>query len=85
MAAHAARLDRMAAEAERSDHVVAQQLEVIRKRIEGLQSSLDFQTRLDGRLRDLEIGLVTNKRSIQAIYDSRIWKAFCSLGGRFCA
>ena len=81
MAAHAARLDRMAAEAERSDHVVAQQLEVIRKRIEGLQSSLDFQTRLDGRLRDLEIGLVTNKRSIQAIYDSRIWKAFCSLGG----
>ena len=36
---------------------------------------------LDGRLRDLEIGLVTNKRAIQAIYDSRIWKAFWSLGG----
>jgi hypothetical protein len=41
----------------------------------------NFQARLDGRMRDLEIGLVTNKRAIQAIYDSRIWKALCAMGG----
>jgi len=34
----------------------------------------------DARLRDLEIGLVTNKRAVQAIYDSRIWKTLCSAG-----
>jgi GT2 family glycosyltransferase len=56
------------------------QLGAIRERIEGLQSSREFQARLDGRMRDLEIGLVTNKRAIQAIYDSRIWKALCGLG-----
>jgi glycosyltransferase involved in cell wall biosynthesis len=55
-------------------------LGTIRERIEGLQSGREFQARLDGRMRDLEIGLVNNKRAIQAIYDSRIWKAFCSLG-----
>jgi hypothetical protein len=59
----------------------AQQLETIRERIDGLQSRLEFQARLDGRMRDLEIGLVTNKRAIQAIYDSRIWKALCAMGG----
>jgi GT2 family glycosyltransferase len=57
------------------------QLETIRESIDGLRSSLEFQARLDGRMRDLEIGLVTNKRAIQAIYDSRIWKALCAVGG----
>ena len=59
---------------------MAAHLETIQERIEGLRSSQEFQARLDGRMRDLEIGLVTNKRAIQAIYDSRIWKAFCNLG-----
>lgn len=48
--------------------------------IDSLQKRVEFPNRLDARIRDLEIGLVTNKRAVQAIYDSRIWKAFCSLG-----
>ena len=56
------------------------QLELIREQIGGLQSRLEFQARLDGRMRDLEIGLVTNKRAIQGIYDSRIWKVLCRTG-----
>jgi len=60
---------------------LAEQLETIRERIDSLHGALEFQARLDGRLRDLEIGLVTNKRAIQAIYDSRIWKALCAMGG----
>lgn len=60
---------------------MAVQLQTALERIDGLQSRLEFQTRLDGRMRDLEIGLVTNKRAIQAIYDSRIWKALCIIGG----
>jgi GT2 family glycosyltransferase len=60
---------------------IAAQLETIPERIDGLRSGIEFQARLDGRMRDLEIGLVTNKRAIQAIYDSRIWKALCTLGG----
>jgi GT2 family glycosyltransferase len=60
---------------------MAAQLETIREGIDGLRSRLEFQAHLDGRMRDLEIGLVTNKRSIQAIYDSRIWKALCAMGG----
>ena len=75
MAAQAAQqLDQMAAHG-------AQQLETIRERIDSLQNRLEFQARLDGRMRDLELGLVTNKRAIQAIYDSRIWKALCAMGG----
>jgi len=38
-------------------------------------------SRLEARLRDLEIGLVANKRAIQAIYNSRIWKALARIGG----
>ena len=72
-AAQAAQMDHMAA-------AQAAQSDTIRERIEALQSRMDFQARLDGRMRDLEIGLVTNKRAIQAIYDSRIWKALCGLG-----
>ena len=60
---------------------MAAQLETIREQIEGLRSRMEFQAGLDGRMRDLEIGLVTNKRAIQAIYDSRIWKALCTMGG----
>lgn len=59
---------------------VSAQLELIREQIGGLQSRLEFQARLDGRMRDLEIGLVTNKRAIQGIYDSRIWKLLCGIG-----
>jgi GT2 family glycosyltransferase len=86
MAAQAAQqLDQMAAQAaQQLDQIAtqgAQQLETIRGRIDGLQSRMEFQARLDGRMRDLEIGLVTNKRAIQAIYDSRIWKALCAMGG----
>jgi GT2 family glycosyltransferase len=57
------------------------QLETLQERIDGLRSGLDFQAGLDGRMRNLEIGLVTNKRAIQAIYESRIWKALCAVGG----
>jgi O-antigen biosynthesis protein len=90
IAARAAQqVDRMAAQAaqqaaQQVDQIAAQaaqQVETIREQIDGLQSRLELQARLDGRLRDLEIGLVTNKRAIQAIYDSRIWKAFCAMGG----
>jgi GT2 family glycosyltransferase/SAM-dependent methyltransferase len=56
------------------------QLELIREQIGGLQGRLEFQARLDGRMRDLEIGLVTNRRAIQAVYDSRIWKMLCRAG-----
>ena len=41
----------------------------------------DVQRRVDNRMRDLEIGLVTNKRAVQAIYDSRIWKTMAGIGG----
>ncbi len=61
---------------------IAAQLEAIREQLDGLGRRLESsQTRQDGRMRDLEIGLVINRRAIQAIYDSRIWKALCSLGG----
>ena len=71
---------------------IAAQLEELRKQVGGLQNASDAQmrqsaahlaseARLDERIRQLEIGLVTNKRAIQAIYDSRIWKALCGLGG----
>jgi len=59
---------------------ISAQLELIREQVGGLQSRLEFQSHLDGRMRDLEIGLVTNKRAIQGIYDSRIWKALCRIG-----
>jgi len=42
---------------------------------------LALQARFDDRMRQLEIGLVTNKRAVQAIYESRIWKALSGLGG----
>jgi GT2 family glycosyltransferase len=57
------------------------QLDAVREGIGGLRNSLELQARLDGRMRDLEIATVTNKRAIQAIYDSRIWKALCTAGG----
>jgi GT2 family glycosyltransferase len=57
------------------------QLGRIAEQISGLRRQMDLNTRLDGRMRDLEIGLVTNKRAIQAIYDSRIWKALSGAGG----
>lgn len=79
-AAQSAQLDQMAAQAAQTAQMAAQ-LEMIRERIEGLQGRMESQARLDGRMRDLEIGLVTNKRAIQAIYDSRIWKALRTVGG----
>lgn len=58
------------------------QMERLSMQVDGLRrGNMESQVRLDNRLRDLEIGLVTNKRAIQAIYDSRIWKALCSMGG----
>lgn len=60
---------------------MAAQLETIREQIGGLDSRLERQARLDGRMRDLEIALATNKRAIQAIYDSRIWRALSRMGG----
>ena len=63
-----------------SQSQIVAQLQAIRERIDELQSSLEYQASLDGRMRNLEIGLVTNRRAIQAIYDSRIWKALCGLG-----
>ena len=67
-------------------------LEELRKQVGDLQNASDAQmrqstaqlaseARLDEHMRQIEIGLVTNKRAIQAIYDSRIWKALCGLGG----
>jgi len=55
-------------------------LKQMQKQIDSLQSRVEFSIGMDERMRDLEIGLATNKRAIQAIYHSRIWKAFCKLG-----
>ncbi len=60
---------------------IAEQVNAIREQIGSLDSHLqELKPRLDARMRDLEIGLVMNKRSIQAIYDSRIWKALSGIG-----
>ena len=48
---------------------------------DSLRNSAQLQTRLDRRMRDMEIGLIANRRAVQAIYDSRIWKALCTAGG----
>jgi GT2 family glycosyltransferase len=56
-------------------------LPAVRQLVYNSPSSMETQARLDSRMRDLEIGLVTNKRAIQAIYDSRIWKTLCTVGG----
>jgi GT2 family glycosyltransferase len=81
ISAQAAQLNQISGQLEQLS-VHTTQLEVIRDRIDGLRrSSWESQARLDSRLRDLEIGLVTNKRAVQAIYDSRIWKALCTMGG----
>jgi GT2 family glycosyltransferase len=54
----------------------------IDRRLSDLATELEtIRERIDGRMRNLEIGLVANKRTIQAIYDSRIWKALCAVGG----
>jgi len=42
---------------------------------------LDSLARVYDRMRDLEISLLTNRRDIQAIYDSRIWKTLRGAGG----
>lgn len=68
---------------------IGAQLEEVRRTARDLEqrsarlenASLESQARLDDRLRQLEIGLVTNRRAIQAIYDSRIWKSLRALGG----
>jgi GT2 family glycosyltransferase len=72
------------------------QLDELTKQIEDLQEALDAQeqraaqanaanleslARVYDRMKDLEIALVTNRRDIQAIYDSRIWKTLRSLAG----
>jgi GT2 family glycosyltransferase len=71
-------------EAFRNSHLqisqLSAQLELTQEQIGGLQSRLEFQARLDERMRNLEIGLVTNKRAIQGIYESRIWKVLCRTG-----
>jgi hypothetical protein len=54
------------------------QIASLQRTVETLASQA---ARLDDRMRQLEIGLVTNKRATQAIYDSRIWKTFIGLGG----
>lgn len=60
---------------------ISAQLKRMRSQIDDLQNRVELGARLDDRMRDLEIGLVSNKRAIQAIYDSRIWQALRSLGG----
>jgi len=59
----------------------AARLDKIEEQLAGLASQREFLARLDGRMRDLEIGLVTNRRAIQAIYHSRIWQALVKAGG----
>jgi GT2 family glycosyltransferase len=60
---------------------LAAELEEADVQLSAIRRQLELSNRLDSRMRDLEIGLVTNKRAIQAIYDSRIWKALAGLGG----
>ncbi len=54
------------------------QIATLQRTVETLASQT---ARLDDRMRQLEIGLVTNRRATQAIYDSRIWKTLSGLGG----
>jgi glycosyltransferase involved in cell wall biosynthesis len=64
-------------------------LEQLRQQVAGLEvqrrQDLELEqayaARMDDRMRGLEVGLVTNKRAVQAIYDSRIWRALSVLGG----
>ena len=59
-------------------HSLPAQSASLQRTVETLASQT---ARLDDRMRQLELGLVTNKRAIQAIYDSRIWKTLSGLGG----
>ncbi len=56
-------------------------VEQMREEIGDLRRQVGAHARLEDRLRDLEMGLVTNRRAIQAIYDSRIWKVLSGIGG----
>jgi GT2 family glycosyltransferase len=58
-------------------HSLPTQIASLQATVETLASQ---SARLDDRMRQLEISLVTNKRAIQAIYDSRIWKTLRGLG-----
>ncbi len=58
------------------------QLGLIREQIDSMQRQLQLTARLDGPMRGLEIGPVTNKRGIQLICESRIWKTI-SRAGKF--
>ncbi len=64
---------------------IVTRLEKLPQQIAGVQGTVETlasqSARLDDRMRQLEISLVTNKRAIQAIYDSRIWKTLRGLGG----
>lgn len=75
---------------------LSEQLKELRKQVAELQEALEEQeqrsaqtnaanleslVRVYDRIKELEIGLVTNRRDIQAIYDSRIWKTLRSIGG----
>jgi GT2 family glycosyltransferase len=74
-------LELIRGQADQMGHQLTGQLELMREQMDALRRQLEGSERLDDRLRDLEIGHVTNKRAIQAIYDSRIWRALCGMGG----
>jgi len=48
------------------------------RRVAGDKESREF---LDSRIGNLEIALATTQRAIQGIYDSRIWRTLCTIGG----
>jgi glycosyltransferase involved in cell wall biosynthesis/SAM-dependent methyltransferase len=82
------RASQMAARSETREQIgslripeIAEQVETVREQIGSFDGHLlELKPRLDARMRDLEIALVMNKRAIQAIYDSRIWKALSGIG-----
>lgn len=78
---------------EREIRLLRNEVESLRTELDRLTTSLeglsshtprtgqDANLRLEERLRQLELGMVRNKRSIQAIYDSRVWRALTGFGG----
>ena len=52
----------------------------MRDRLNHLERQHEFYASLDRRLRDVEAGVITNRRAVIAIYHSRIWKILCRAG-----
>jgi GT2 family glycosyltransferase len=61
---------------------VTNSLEQVTRQLSSLHRALESQgAYLDARMRDLETGVVRNRREVQEIYQSRIWKTLQAIAG----